>query len=182
MVTETCSNFIYMFNWSIMKKLDLVRYYSLLQKRLYFCCHYYTALLFLLTDPQQKVHVNFTIFKPKSAIQNCCRSVSSFIFQSKYGFIFHVNCFHNRILQSITKTCLYNLTPFYIVKLGFTGIYNIFLISAQNIECGYSLEPPRRGGPNEYPNLWFEQKQEKYQNFLSENFHFLGDKIFSIFE
>ena len=66
------------------------------------------------------------------------------------------------------------LTPFYIVKLGFTGIYNIFLISAQNIECGYLLEPPRRGGPNEYPNLWFEQKQEKYQNFLSENFHFFG--------
>ena len=26
-----------------------------------------------------------------------------------------------------------------------------FHISAQNIDCGYSLEPPRRGGPNEYP-------------------------------
>ena len=33
------------------------------------------------------------------------------------------------------------LTPlkphFYIVKLGFTGLYIIFLISAQNIDCGY---------------------------------------------
>ena len=28
---------------------------------------------------------------------------------------------------------------FYIVKLDFTGVY-IFLISAQNIDCGYSLE------------------------------------------
>ena len=28
---------------------------------------------------------------------------------------------------------------------------NIFHISAQNIDCGYSLEPPRRGGSNEYP-------------------------------
>ena len=28
---------------------------------------------------------------------------------------------------------------------------NIFYISAQNIDCGYSLEPPRRGGSNEYP-------------------------------
>ena len=27
---------------------------------------------------------------------------------------------------------------------------NIFHISAQNIDCGYSLEPPRRGGSNEY--------------------------------
>ena len=26
-----------------------------------------------------------------------------------------------------------------------------FYISAQNIDCGYSLEPPRRGGSNEYP-------------------------------
>ena len=35
----------------------------------------------------------------------------------------------------ITKTCLYNFDPlkpqFYIVKLGFTGVYIIFLISAQ---------------------------------------------------
>ena len=27
---------------------------------------------------------------------------------------------------------------------------DIFHISSQNIDCGYSLEPPRRGGPNEY--------------------------------
>ena len=26
-----------------------------------------------------------------------------------------------------------------------------FLISAQNIDCEYSLEPPRWGGSNEYP-------------------------------
>ena len=28
---------------------------------------------------------------------------------------------------------------------------DIFHIPAQNIDCGYSLEPPRRGGSNEYP-------------------------------
>ena len=32
---------------------------------------------------------------------------------------------------------------------------DIFHISAQNIDCGYSLEPPRRGGSNEYHNPWF---------------------------
>ena len=36
-------------------------------------------------------------------------------------------------LPCITKTCLYNFDPlkphFYIVKLGFTGVYIIFLIS-----------------------------------------------------
>ena len=35
---------------------------------------------------------------------------------------------------------------------------DIFHISAQNIDCGYSLEPPRRGGSNKYPQSVFEQK------------------------
>ena len=30
-----------------------------------------------------------------------------------------------------------------------------FHISAQNIDCWYSLEPPRRGGSNEYPQSMF---------------------------
>ena len=34
----------------------------------------------------------------------------------------------------------------------------MFYISTQNIDCGYSLEPPRRGGSNEYPQSIFEQK------------------------
>ena len=54
----------------------------------------------------------------------------------------------------ITRTRLYNfdlLKPhFYIVKLGFTGVNIIFLISAQKHRLWYSLEPPRRGGSNEY--------------------------------
>ena len=61
--------------------------------------------------------------------------------------------------NKIAKTCLYNFDPFKphfcIVKLGFTGVYIIFLISVQNIDCGYSLEPPRRGGSNEYPQSMF---------------------------
>ena len=35
------------------------------------------------------------------------------------------------------------LNPTFIVKPGFTGVVIIFHISAQNIDCGYSLEPPR---------------------------------------
>ena len=80
-------------------------------------------------------------------------------------------------LVNITKTCLYNFDPlkphFCIVKLGFTGVYINFLISAQNIDCGYSLEPPRRGGSNEYRNLCFEQKYEKNISFFYlKNFGF----------
>ena len=40
--------------------------------------------------------------------------------------------------------------------------YDIFRTSAQNIDCGYSLEPPRRGGSNEYPQsmFWAEIKKK----------------------
>ena len=70
----------------------------------------------------------------------------------------------------ITKTCLYNFDPlkphFYIVKLGFTGVYIIFLISAQNIDCGYLLELPRRGGSNEYPQSMLRAEIRKISEFF----------------
>ena len=41
---------------------------------------------------------------------------------------------------------------------------DIFRIFAQNIDCGYSLEPPRRGGSNEYQQFmfWAEIRKVKY--------------------
>ena len=66
------------------------------------------------------------------------------------------------------KTYLYNFDPlkphFYIVKLGFTGVYIIFLISAQKHRLWVLVSTN---------NLCCEQKFEKYQNFSSEKFHFL---------
>ena len=38
---------------------------------------------------------------------------------------------------------------------------DIFHISAQNIDCGYLLEPPRRGGSNEYPQSMFWSRNKK---------------------
>ena len=38
---------------------------------------------------------------------------------------------------------------------------DIFHISAQNIDCGYSSEPPRRGGSNEYPQSMFMSRNKK---------------------
>ena len=37
---------------------------------------------------------------------------------------------------------------------------DIFHISSQNIDCGYSLEPPRRGGSNEYPQSMFSSRDK----------------------
>ena len=36
-----------------------------------------------------------------------------------------------------------------------------FHISAQNIDCGYSLEPPRRGGSKECPQSMFLSRNKK---------------------
>ena len=36
-----------------------------------------------------------------------------------------------------------------------------FHISAQNIDCEYSLEPPRRGRSNEYPQSMFLSRDKK---------------------
>ena len=77
----------------------------------------------------------------------------------------------------ITKTCLYNfeaLKPyFYIVKQGFTEYTLFFLFLLKNIECGYSLEPPRRGGSNEYLQSMFLIRSMKNISYLSENSQFL---------
>ena len=59
----------------------------------------------------------------------------------------------------IRKTRPYNVYPLIphslIIKLGYAGVYLFFLFLLQNIDCGYSLEPPRRGGSNVYPQSMF---------------------------
>ena len=38
---------------------------------------------------------------------------------------------------------------------------NLFVIFARNRDCGYSLEPPHRGGSNEYPQSMFYSRNKK---------------------
>ena len=39
------------------------------------------------------------------------------------------------------------------------NVFDIFLIFAQNIDCGYKFEPPRQGGSNKVPTIYvLEQK------------------------
>ena len=45
---------------------------------------------------------------------------------------------------------------------------NIFHISVQNIDCVYSLEPPRRGGSNEYPQSMILSRHKKNNAYLSK--------------
>ena len=69
--------------------------------------------------------------------------------------------------RPITKTCLFkNTENFTTKKWKFSDKKKkkksgTFHISAQNIDCGYSLEPPRRGGSSEYPQSMFLSRNKK---------------------
>ena len=87
-------------------------------------------------------------------------------------------------LKLVTKTCLYNADPlkfhFYVVRLGFTGVYIIFLFLRKNVDCGYLLELPLWGSSNEYPQSMFWAEVWKYQFFIWK-FSVFGDKKFSVY-
>ena len=68
------------------------------------------------------------------------------------------------ILLFITKTRLFKYIENFTSKKTENfqiKISDIFHISAQNIDCGYSLEPPQRGGSNEYPQSVFLNRNKK---------------------
>ena len=97
-----------------------------------------------------------------------CLLVASFFFLKtdpllKQGFRRHF-CFLIHENGSITKTCLFKyIENFTSKKLNFLDkkLWYFFHISAQNIDCGYSLELPRRGGSNEYPKCMFLSRNKK---------------------
>ena len=64
----------------------------------------------------------------------------------------------------ITKTRLFKYTEDFTsknIKKKSDKNPDVFHNSAQNIDCGYSLEPPQRGGSNEYPQSMFLNKTKK---------------------
>ena len=76
--------------------------------------------------------------------------VKKFLFNGSHGLSKHQEN------MSVQYIIIYPLKPdFYIEKLGFAGVYLIFLLLIQNIHCGYSLEPPQRGSSNVYPHCMF---------------------------
>ena len=76
------------------------------------------------------------------------------------------------------RTCHYENMPmqntaiFKIVKKKLK-IFYFFLIFAQNIDCGYTLEPPRRGGSNKYPQsmFWSKNKKNRYTPCIPQFFY-----------
>ena len=65
--------------------------------------------------------------------------------------------------MSITKTSLFKYTENLTTKIWKKSdkSSDIFHISAQNIDWGYSLEPPRKGGFNEYTQSMLLSRNKK---------------------
>ena len=70
---------------------------------------------------------------------------------------------HSKSSIFITKTRLFKYIENFTSKNWKFSDKNsdIFYTSAQNIDCGYSLEPPRQGGSNEYPQSMFWSRKKK---------------------
>ena len=70
-------------------------------------------------------------------------------------FTYFWNHYENTPIQICRKFHLQKLKIFRLKYLTF------FHISGQNIDCGYSLEAPRRGGSNEYPQSMLLSRNKK---------------------
>ena len=95
----------------------------------------------------------------EDANQHCSSIVICTAFTCFYFFLF-----------VITKTCLFKYNENFTTtpppppqkKENFPIKHSdIFHVSAQNIDCGYSLEPLQRGGSNEYPQSMFLSRNKK---------------------
>ena len=95
---------------------------------------------------------------------------------------------HWLLLSTSRKYAYIILTPlnhFYTVKLWFTGVYIIFSYFCLfiNIDYGYSLEPPHRGGSNKYlQSMFWAEIWKKISDFFYLKIFIFCGKIFSIFE
>ena len=77
-------------------------------------------------------------------------------------FVFIVNEFCSSLRKHVHAVYI---DFFSSVKIEISPEKNdIFNVFAQNILCGYMLEPPHRGSSNEYPQsmFWSENKKNRY--------------------
>ena len=59
--------------------------------------------------------------------------------------------------------------------------FDIFLNFAQKIDCGYTLEPPRRASSNEYPQSMIWSKNKKNIKIFVVKFSIFTTKKFSVY-
>ena len=76
-------------------------------------------------------------------VKKCDSSIEAGILVHEFEKDMHTFQNENLPMQYIEKILAVKMKKF------LWKIFDFFLIFAQNIDCGYTLEPPRRGGSNE---------------------------------
>ena len=88
-----------------------------------------------------------------------CLRIRSHVISSEVSCPCHTVPVHTfEAVHDITQTCPYNILEYFTaVKMAIFRWKkcDIFHIFAQNIDRGYTLEPPHWGGSNEYPRSMF---------------------------
>ena len=113
--------------------------------------------------------LNHTSHKPKAQRKMCSalkwraevpKSASKVIIMHVVIICFQM---HKQILcECHYETHLFGYTENFTTQTeSFEIKSDIFYISAQNIDCGYSLEPPHQGGSNEYPQSMFLSRNKE---------------------
>ena len=105
-----------------------------------------------------------------------------FLFFFKYSILtsLHFCILHGSVSILFKQTRLFKYTENFTTKKGkFSDKRNLtfFHISAQNIDCGYSLEPPRRGGSNEYPKSMFLSRKKNNAYPCKPQFYYIKSRV-----
>ena len=92
------------------------------------------------------------------------------IVHATYEALNHTAWMHRLVRVSV----LLDAGECFLLSFGHHSDTLIFLFLLKKINCGYSLEPPRRGGSNEYPQSMFLSRNMKTTRiFLLKGFIFL---------
>ena len=90
----------------------------------------------------------------------CYGQTIGFITINNNSFLFNHFIFRQVLVGAGTQNLPMQYTDFFSYKNSnfHWKCFDIFNTYAQNIDCWYTLEPPPRGGPNEYPQYVLDQK------------------------
>ena len=130
----------------------------------------------------EKLYISSKYFVKRTLSMKC--NISMFQ-PTNYSNQTIYNCINSSINRTLRKHAYSNIPKILPPKNeNFqTKKSDIFHISAQNIDYGCLLEPPRRGGSNEYPQSMLLDRNKKHNvypckpQFYNINVEFKGDKI-----
>ena len=112
------------------------------------------------------INLSFAEFAQRVTVKEICefeKCVSLKLDSKYYRSRYEGEGIHKIITKTSTKTSLFKHSEdFTTKKWKFSAKHSdIFHTSAQNIDCGYSLEPLRRGGSKEYSQSMFLSRNKK---------------------